>query len=219
MTTPREPRSTLYDGALYGHVIERLLGRVHGFVAERLPEGERVLEACCGTGGLARRLAESGRRVHGVDLSPRNIDFARARNTSLDPEQLSYEVRDVSTVEPPPEGPYDVATIVLALHEMPSAGRVAVLRALLRAARRVMVVDFAVPMPRNLAGLRNRAMELAAGREHFGGFRDYTRRGGLPALFEETGARVEWERRLDADTLHVAVVRGNGSAQRAASPQ
>lgn len=63
------------------------------------------------------------------------------------------------------------------------------------------------PMPRNLAGARNRFMEFAAGWEHFSAFRDYTRRGGLSALVEEAGATLVSERHIDAGTLHVCVLR------------
>jgi SAM-dependent methyltransferase len=205
MPRAREPRSVFYDGAAYGRLVEPLLRGVHGFVAEHLPPGDTVLEACCGTGGLARRLAAAGRRVRGVDLSPRNIDYARRQSAGFSPERLAFEVADVSQIEPA-GGRYHVATIVLALHEMPATARLPVVEALLGAADRVMLVDFAVPMRWNLAGARNRAMELAAGREHFAGFRDYSRRGGLAPLIAAAGAEVESERHIDRGTLHVAVV-------------
>lgn len=210
MTSPsqvRSPRSKHYDGVVYGRLVEPLLGGVHAFVADHLPPGDRVLDACCGTGGLARRLAARGLEVRGVDLSPRNIDHAQTRSAGL-AENLRFEVGDVSQIEPPAAGPYDVATIVLALHEMPAAARAAVLEALLGAAERVMAVDFAIPMPWNLAGVRNRAMELAAGPEHFSAFRDFTRRGGLPRLVEETGAVIESTRRIDSGALEVVVLQG-----------
>ena len=207
MTEPRAPRSKLYDGALYGRFVEPILSGLHDYVADRLPDGERVLDACCGTGGLSRRLAEGGRCVVGVDLSPRNVRYARGKSRSLGAGRLSFEVADVSQLEAPEEGPYDVAVIVLALHEMPASARVPVLGALLRAARRTMIVDFAVPMPWNTAGVRSRILEVAAGVDHFSAFRDYARRGGVPALVEGAGAEVESERRFDAGTMHIAVVR------------
>ncbi len=104
-----------------------------------------------------------------------------------------------------------MATIVLALHEMPSSCRGAVLGALVRVARLVMVVDFSAPMPWNLAGLRNRGMEVAAGVEHFAAFWDFSRRGGLPSLFASVPAAVVSQRRIDAGTLHVALLRGEAS--------
>ncbi len=193
--TSRLPRSRFYDGRAYGRLVDPLLAGIRGFVARELPPGERVLDACCGTGALARRLAEDGRTVLGVDLSPRNIDYARSHSKG----GARFELADVTTLEIPREGRWDVATIVLALHEMPAPARAPVLR-------RVLVVDYAVPMPRNPAGLRNRLLEVAAGPEHFGAFRDFKRRGGLPALIEGSGATVERARELDAGTLSVRVL-------------
>lgn len=207
----RTARSKLYDGLVYGHVLDPLLEGVHGFVADRLPDGDRVIDACCGTGALARKLASTGRRVVGVDLSPRNIDYARkaSAKAGFADEQLSFQVGDVAALEAPDDGPYDVGTIVLALHEMPARFRVPVLQTLLRVTERLMIVDYAVPMPWNVAGVRNRGLEAAAGYDHFAAFISYTRRGGLPRLLEEVGAEVEVQRRIDSDTLEVTLVRGS----------
>jgi len=84
---------------------------------------------------------------------------------------------------------------------MPADVRERVIPELLRVAASVVIADFAVPMPVNVAGLRNRAIEFAAGFSHFGGFRDYTRRGGLLPLVEDAGAVVSRSRLLDSGTL------------------
>lgn len=207
MTTGRTPRSTWADGRLYAVTIDRMLADLRTWVARNLPEGQRVLDACCGTGALARRLAREGRDVVGVDLSPRHIAYARSKASDT-AGNLRFEVGDVSRLELPPDGPHDVAVISLALHEMPTDARVPVLRSLLEVARRVMILDFAAPMPRNLAGMRNRAAELVAGPSHFRAFRDYQRRGGSTPLVAATAATVESERSIDAGTLDVLVLAG-----------
>jgi len=200
----RTPRSVLYDGGLYGRLVEPMLSGVHGFVADRLPEGARVLDACCGTGGLAMRLAGAGREVTGVDLSPRNIAFAQGRAEATD-LPVRFEVADVAAFEPP-EGRFDVASVVLAIHEMPARFRRPLLANLVRIATRVMLVDFAAPMRWNVAGAFNRMVEMAAGREHFGNFRDFSRRGGLAPLVEELGLEVEMSRTINAGTMQIYVV-------------
>lgn len=43
----------------------------------RLPEGARILDVCCGTGYLAALLTGCGRRVTGVDASAEMIRYAR----------------------------------------------------------------------------------------------------------------------------------------------
>lgn len=181
---------------------------MRGYVADHLPEGERVLDACCGTGALSRRLAREGRDVVGIDLSPKHIAYARgaAAEADLGSGSVRFDVGDVAQLEPPDQGRYDVAVITFALHEMPTAARPEVVDALARVARRVMIVDFAAPMPWNLAGVRNRAAELAAGPEHFRSFLDYSRAGGLAPLVHRDGLAVEHERTIDAGTLQVVTL-------------
>lgn len=208
MQQPRRPRSRWSDGAFYANTIDRLVSGVRGYVADHLPEGDRVLDACCGTGALSRRLAREGRDVVGVDLSPKHIAYAReaTADAGLDGDRVRFEVGDVAQLEPPDEGRYDVAVITFALHEMPTAARPAVVDALVRVAHRVMVVDFVTPMPWNLAGVRNRAAELSAGPAHFRSFLDYSRNGGLAPLIRRDGVAIEHERTIDAGTLHVVTV-------------
>ena len=208
MSEARAPTARWYDGRTYASTIDRLLSGVRGFVADRLPDGDRVLDVCCGTGSLAMRLANDGRQVVGVDLSPRHIEWARlrARDAGLDHDQLRFEINDVSDLETPEEGPFDVAVIVLSIHEMPAAARAPVVRTLTTVARRVMIVDFASPMRWNAAGIRNRAAELVAGAGHFAAFRDYQRRGGLGPLIGPGDLLVEDDRRIDGGTLHVTIV-------------
>ncbi len=208
MGQPRRPRSRWADGAVYAATIDRMLSGVRGYVANHLPEGDRVLDACCGTGALSRRLAREGRDVVGVDLSPKHIAFAReaAAEADLGPGHARFEVGDVAQLEVPEDGPYDVAVIAFALHEMPTTARPDVVDALVRVAQRVMVFDFVTPMPWNLAGVRNRAAELAAGPDHFRSFLDYTRNGGLAALVRRDGMTIEHERTIDAGTLHVVTI-------------
>jgi ubiquinone/menaquinone biosynthesis C-methylase UbiE len=154
---------------------------------------------------LARKIAATGREVVGADLSPRNIEFARRAAAESSTPSVSFETGDVAHLSYA-DGWFQTAAIVLALHEMPDDYRNPVVRELARVARHVLIVDFEVPMPRNAAGIRNRAMEVAAGRGHFGAFRDYSRRGGLPRLLESADVSVDSHRLLDGGTLAVYLV-------------
>ena len=67
--------------------------------------GARVLDAGCGTGRVAARLASRGRTVRGVDVDPRMVAEARLRWPDLD-----WAVSDLAALEPP-ETPYDVVVM------------------------------------------------------------------------------------------------------------
>ena len=68
-----------------------------------LREGSRVLDVTCGPGLYAVELARRGCTVHGVDFSPASIRHAigLAADAGVQ-ERCSFELRDVRTMEVPP---------------------------------------------------------------------------------------------------------------------
>jgi len=198
-------QAPVYDGMLYSVVFDRQLRGLHERVAAWIEPGSTCLDACCGTGGVAFQLATKCERVVGVDISARMIDRADELRRRRGLDHVSFRVGDVSAMSPGER--FDVATVAMGLHEMPTEARARVLPALLEVAPVVVIADFAVPMPWNLAGLRNRVIELSGGRRHFAGFRDYVRRGGLPTLIEQAGARIERQRLRDRGALLQVEVR------------
>jgi SAM-dependent methyltransferase len=197
---------------LYAWVMAPFMAGLHGYVADHIEPGQKILDAGCGTGDLVFRLAPSAASVLGVDLSPAMIEYARKRAEPQGCDNVSFEIGDVASVlAERPDASFDVATLVMTLHEMPADARAPVLEALTCAAREVVCVDFRVPMPRNLAGWRNRFFELAAGAEHYGTFRDFNRRGGTAGICAATGLHCEHVRDLDAATLAIHRIRRAGS--------
>lgn len=84
---------------------------VHGeatFVSELLAPPARILDAGCGTGRVAVRLAELGYDVVGVDVDASMLDQARAAAPELD-----WRLADLATFDLGPElaGAFDVVLI------------------------------------------------------------------------------------------------------------
>jgi SAM-dependent methyltransferase len=77
--------------------------------------GRDVLDACCGEGFLARILAARGARVIGLDLAPRLIDQARAKDP---PGTIAYRVADLSRPLPEYAGHFDLIGSYLALNDV-----------------------------------------------------------------------------------------------------
>ena len=197
----RQPRDRFYDGKFYARFSDRQMAGLHARLAREAGEHNQVLDACCGTGGLTFRLAENCKKVFGIDLSPRNIQFAENRKRQVGADNIEFWVGDVGTVAARVKKPFDLVTVVMALHEMPAEARIPVLNELARVGRRIMVVDFNVPMPWNRAGIRNRFVEFSTGPEHFRAFRDYTRRGGLDVLVTSSDLECQKKDTLDRGTL------------------
>lgn len=75
--------------------------------------GRRVLDLGCGTGALARRLAERGARVRAVDASREAIDTALEDAAELDPQgHLEFGVADPEDRATLPSGPFDLVVHV-----------------------------------------------------------------------------------------------------------
>jgi len=208
----RAPRSRFYDGLLYGRLMDPLLAGLHGFVAEQVDAGMTVLDVGCGTGDLAFRMASDAREVVGVELSPKMVAFANQRLTRQPQENLSFVLGDITTaLADVADHHFDIATMVMMVHEMPADARGPVMREAARVAKKVLCVDFRVPMPWSITGVRNRFFEAIAGPEHFSAYRDFTRRGGIAAIADSAELGYAHIRYIDSATLEVAEIRGSAN--------
>jgi demethylmenaquinone methyltransferase/2-methoxy-6-polyprenyl-1,4-benzoquinol methylase len=75
--------------------------------------GDKVLDACCGTGDLALAAARAGGQVTGVDFSEEML--ARARKKATDIEW----VRADATALPFEDGAFDVVTVGFGIRNLP----------------------------------------------------------------------------------------------------
>jgi 2-polyprenyl-3-methyl-5-hydroxy-6-metoxy-1,4-benzoquinol methylase len=74
-----------------------------------------VLDAGCGEGYLSRILADRGARVTGVDLAPRLVELARARDAD---GRISYRVADLSEPCLELEGRFDAVASYFVLNDV-----------------------------------------------------------------------------------------------------
>ena len=78
-------------------------------------DGRETLDAGCGEGRLARILAAGGARVTGIDLSPRLIEMARAKDAAGD---IDYRLADLSRPLPELTGAFDLIASHLVLNDV-----------------------------------------------------------------------------------------------------
>jgi ubiquinone/menaquinone biosynthesis C-methylase UbiE len=55
------------------------LGKAYNRLTSQIKKGDRVLDLGSGTGALARRAAQRGAKVKGIDVNPRMLEIAQAR--------------------------------------------------------------------------------------------------------------------------------------------
>ena len=102
--------------------------------------GDRVLDACCGTGDLALACARAGGRVTGLDFSERMLERARRKAPELD------WVEGDLTALPFADGSFDAATCGFGIRNVPDlqAG-LTELERVLRPAGRLAVLEITRP--------------------------------------------------------------------------
>lgn len=126
------------DHGLRDPAVRAAWGRL---LREHLPQPpSEVLDLGCGTGSLTVLLAESGHRVHGVDLAPNMVAAARAKIAAAG-VTASVEVGDAA--DPPGRpGAYDVVLTRHVLWALPDpAAALARWVRLLRAGGRLLLVE------------------------------------------------------------------------------
>lgn len=87
-----------YSSAMWGDgdALEAAQRRKQRAILDRLTikPGARVLEIGCGWGSLAAAARDRGANVTAISLSPRQLDYARARHAAIDFRQCDY--RDIA---------------------------------------------------------------------------------------------------------------------------
>jgi demethylmenaquinone methyltransferase/2-methoxy-6-polyprenyl-1,4-benzoquinol methylase len=103
--------------------------------------GDRVLDACCGTGDLAVAALKAGaREVVGLDFSPRMLERARAKQRSV--TWLEGDVMDM----PFEDGEFDSATVGFGVRNVADLAKaLAELRRVLHSGGRLGILEITTP--------------------------------------------------------------------------
>lgn len=84
--------------------------------------GQRVLDAACGGGHIARELAQRGAGVTAIDISPRMIEIAKAHPESQ-ALRVQYVVGSVTEMPEFADGSFDLVVSSMALMNVPEVER------------------------------------------------------------------------------------------------
>jgi demethylmenaquinone methyltransferase / 2-methoxy-6-polyprenyl-1,4-benzoquinol methylase len=102
--------------------------------------GDRVLDACCGTGDLALAAAREGGDVTGLDFSERMLERARRKGPEL--EWVRGDLLEL----PFPDGSFDAATVGFGVRNVESLERALdELRRVLAPGGRLAILEITVP--------------------------------------------------------------------------
>jgi demethylmenaquinone methyltransferase/2-methoxy-6-polyprenyl-1,4-benzoquinol methylase len=102
--------------------------------------GDRVLDACCGTGDLALADERAGGTVTGLDFSERMLERAHGKSTSVE------WIQGDALALPFPDGSFDAVTVGFGVRNVVDLERgLAELRRVLRPGGRLGVLDITTP--------------------------------------------------------------------------
>jgi demethylmenaquinone methyltransferase/2-methoxy-6-polyprenyl-1,4-benzoquinol methylase len=142
-----------------------------------------VLDVACGTGRQCVLLHRAGIRAAGVDASPAMLAQARMKS----PPQIPYHHLDATDL-PFADQEFDAAVCSFVLHEQAPDERDATLAEARRAARRLILLDFAGPDAASRPGMLLASLpERLVGGDHYRHYRAFMDQGGLEGLLERHG--------------------------------
>jgi ubiquinone/menaquinone biosynthesis C-methylase UbiE len=175
------------SGFFYGNFIDPILRGMREKLVAEVSAHETVIDIACGTGAQVLLLSKKVKRVVGVDLSESMIKYARKKSIEQQINNVEFAIGDATKLTHFTDKEFDVATVSLALHQFRPEIYSPILNEMKRVAKRIVIVDYAVPLPNNLAGTASKIIEFFAGVEHNRCFRKYYNAGGLEKILVQNG--------------------------------
>ena len=202
---PHNHKDHFYEGWLYHFLVDPLLRRVHRLVRSQVKPGSTLIDIGCGTGQLLFSLAEVGSELVGVETSNRMWSFAnrQARTRGFNNVQILFG--DGTKLANYSAGFFNYAIACMVLHEMDASQRLPLLEEMKRLAPNLILVDYRVPPPTNLAAAMCRFIERLAGIRHFRNYTSFVNGGGLQSFYETLGLTVQKELTFYSHCLHLAL--------------
>ncbi len=176
-----------YDGWIYDKFIAPNQSELFSLIYDWIPKDSSVLDIGCGTGRFLHGLSRKCNMLYGIDLSERNIKFAKSIAKSFN--NIHFTHGDLISSKFGREE-FDYATISFVIHEMPQIARIDFLRKASEIAKNIIVADYNIPLPFNTRGILNRFAEFFAGPQHFMGYISFVREGGLEPLTKKAGLEI-----------------------------
>jgi len=194
----------------YETLVDPLLRDLRKFTPEfsGMKAGDKVIDVCCGTGAQVLEYGRHGIIATGIDSSQGMLKIATRNRMRLKAVNVSFQLADATNL-PFPDGYFDYATVSLGLHDKEKPIRYQIISEMKRIVKQdgaLILVDFQVPLPRNIWAVFARAIEFLAGGSHYQGFKDYLANGGLEDILKNHGLREECRTHLKSGLIAAAKV-------------
>jgi ubiquinone/menaquinone biosynthesis C-methylase UbiE len=186
-------KSLFYYGPIYHQLFDPALAENRQVAVGLIPEGASILDVACGTGVFSFMLKkEKNCRVTGIDLSLKMLEFARQSNPYSD---VTFHHEDATNLSAFTDLSFDYSTILMLLHELSKTQQAAVLKEVLRVAKRAVIIDWVSPLPKNGFGIAAHIVEATFGHDHNRNFFAFLAAGGLASVLKEAALPITVEQR------------------------
>lgn len=179
------------SGLIYGTFIDPLLNSMRKRISGLIDPNLSIIDIACGTGAQAIEFARFSKKVTGIDLSESMIRYGKEKALKNNLKNTEFFVFDATDLSIFPDNSFDLASLSLALHQLPPMFYSSVINEMRRVSKKLLVFDYAVPLPGNLAGVVSRIAEFLAGKEHLDNFKSYNKSGGLKKILESHQIKIE----------------------------
>ena len=193
------------SGGFYSTFIDPVLAKMRTRLANNVEPGKKVIDIACGTGAQVFELVPKSDLVVGVDLSDSMIKKALQLKNRYKVENVEFKVCDATDLSDFGDGQFDYAIMSLALHQFSPKLYASIVSEMKRVSENIIIIDYAVPLPRNIVGYGSKWVEFMAGIEHNRNFRKYYKAGGLNSILPKHNLKITYSEYFAKDAFHLAV--------------
>ena len=118
------------------------------------------------------------------------IEKANQNRNKFGIRNVSFNICDATNLISFSDNEFEIATMSLALHQFSPALYTSILDEMKRISQKIIIVDYSVPLPRNILGYISKWIEFMAGKDHFRNFKKFHFKGGLEDILKENGITV-----------------------------
>ena len=183
-----------YDGWIYAKVIDTNQLPFRNKILDFLDKEKNVLDVGCGTGGFTLEIAKKSKNVLGIDISGKQILQAEDRLSNSNLTNANFKHVHAANLANEIDLKFDIAVFTFMLHEIDQKDRLTILNEISKLAKTIIILEYNIPHPYNFYGIGSRVIEFLAGWNHFSNFLDFSKRGGINNILEESGFHVTEER-------------------------
>jgi demethylmenaquinone methyltransferase/2-methoxy-6-polyprenyl-1,4-benzoquinol methylase len=197
----------------YETLVDPLLRDIRKYAPEfsGMRAGDKAIDVCCGTGAQVLEYGRRGIVAAGIDISPGMLKIATRNRMRQKAVNVSFQLANATSL-PFPDGYFNYASISLGLHDKGKPIRYQIISEMKRVVKQdgaLILIDYQVPLPRNVWAASARVIEFLAGGSHYQGFKDYLANGGIEDILKNHGLREECRTYLKSGLL-VATKAVNG---------